>query len=712
MEEDIKQLNQTQLEISQEILRVKLAASKVEAYLLNQKDVPSLNTSLEDVLNANNRFFGIYQEERLAALVEVEDSLDDEAVLVSLVVDPQDFRKGYGSSLVRYVSTLYAERTVAINVIRENLPVIRLLQKLGFITKRAWITPDSGQMIRFERKPADKPRPQIQPEEIDKKKENNVERSGAISLLDRIPQMIKSQQWILLAAFGLGIVFDLLFFKRPFGLNFAIFCGLSLVVGVVVLSRYKIRPHNRQWWLLFPTGFFLFSTVFRAEPLTKGLSIVFALLGMGLFAIYYNNGCWVFQKFWGYLINLLKLVVNTIFFPIPFFASFVSEISSQSTRKIFKKLGSVLLGIIIALPLVLVLAGLLGSADYVFHERIQEFIRSLGDLNLMDSVFQMLLILFAAYLILGTFLSAASTVSDQENQFAKKSGFKKFIGFTETTIVMGSVLLLFILFVVVQFQYFFGGQVNIGIEYSYSSYARRGFDELISVAFISLVLIVGLGAISKRENKFQRWFFSFMSLAIVAFVEVILVSAFHRLTLAIDWHGYSRLRLYPRIFIVWLGIILLVVVLLEIFRKQQFIFHSFLAASIGFAVSLSMFNVDAAIVTTNVHRAVNGKHFNVPHLSGLSTDAVPVMVNYFQDEDLPLEIREGIGAALICFIYDDVYQEVETLDWRSYDYSQQQAYLAINQVQKTLESYHVNSGGCRVIVDTPSGEQVKCERGY
>jgi len=72
---------------------------------------------------------------------------------------------------------------------------------------------------------------------------------------------------------------------------------------------------------------------------------------------------------------------------------------------------------------------------------------------------------------------------------AKTAVIKRFLGFTETAIVLGSVAGLFLAFVIIQFQYFFGGQANLGVEgFTRSEYARRGFNEMVTVGFLSLLL--------------------------------------------------------------------------------------------------------------------------------------------------------------------------------------------------------------------------------
>ena len=99
------------------------------------------------------------------------------------------------------------------------------------------------------------------------------------------------------------------------------------------------------------------------------------------------------------------------------------------------------------------------------------------------------------------------------NYGSEKPLVPQFLGFTEAAVVLGAVVALFAAFVVIQFQYFFGGQTNIGMQgYTYSEYARRGFGELVAVAFCSLLLFLGLSAIVKRQNPAQRWGFSGLGL--------------------------------------------------------------------------------------------------------------------------------------------------------------------------------------------------------
>jgi hypothetical protein len=282
-----------------------------------------------------------------------------------------------------------------------------------------------------------------------------------------------------------------------------------------------------------------------------------------------------------------------------------------------------------------------------------------------------------------------------------------FLGFTEAAVVLGAVVLLFALFALVQFQYFFGGQTNIGVQgYTYADYARRGFGELVAVAFISLLLFLGLSAVTRRTNQAQRWAFSGLGLGMVALVGVMLFSAFQRLVLYEGAYGFSRLRAYTHIFMIWLGLLLAAVVVLDILRKERAFALAALLASLGFAITLTLLNVDGFIVRQNVARAAAGGSLDVPYLASLSSDSLPVLVHEFQDQSLPGLTRDAVGAALVC--HEQLSSARQDRSWRSFTLSVWQADQALQKVQVQLDRYQIVDGDWPVKILTPGSIYYEC----
>jgi hypothetical protein len=373
----------------------------------------------------------------------------------------------------------------------------------------------------------------------------------------------------------------------------------------------------------------------------------------------------------------------------------------------------VLRGLLIALPIVAIFAGLLSSADMVFADRLDEFIQLFRLEKLPEYIFRGVYILVGAYALAGAILHAGQKSRDEQLIGMEKPLLPPFLGFTEATIVLGAVNLLFLLFVIIQFQYFFGGQANIGVEgYTYAEYARKGFGELVAVAVFSTLMFLGLSAVVKRQNQAQRWIFSALGVLLVVLVGVMLVSAYQRLVLYETAYGFTRLRTYTHVFMIWLGALLAVVVVLDLVRKERAIALSMALAALGFGASLTLLNVDGFIVRQNLNRAVQGEELDVAHLASLSQDSIPLLVHSLQDESLPADIRDKAGAALACSRNERVSGRVDD-GWRSFTLSKLWADRALERVLSLLNGYtFIDKDDWRLQVETPMGETYDCWMGY
>ncbi len=515
---------------------------------------------------------------------------------------------------------------------------------------------------------------------------------------------VKRPGLLLFLALALGWLFDFLFWKQAVGVNFSIFLALCMAGGLYWLIACGLLPSKKSLFLIVPFLFFGVVSFSRREPLTAFLAFTFTVLSGGLFATSYLGGRWIRYGLLEYFHKSILLAVDILIRPIQFIIQARKDQASAALGKNSPVWG-LLRGLVIALPIVMCFGSLLASADVVFDQKLDNFFEDIG-----ENVRRLVLILTCAYFVVGLFLHSAARSADKKLIGEKKPLIEPFLGFTESAVVLGSVSLLFLLFVIVQFQYFFGGETNIGVAgYTYSQYARRGFNELITVAFFSLVMILGLNALAKRETEFQRKTYSVLSVVLVALVMIILTSSYQRIDLGINWHGYSRLRLYPKIFLIWLGLLFITVVILEIVRRQQFFAFAALMASFGFAASLFFFNIDNAIIQRNVYRSWHGKNLNVPHLSSLSDDAIPALANEFLYGKMPTSARQGVGAILACFRYYAVSPHITTHDWRSFNWSSWQAKRSLEIVRPYLAGYVIRYNQWPVQVRTPNGDIYECE---
>ena len=508
---------------------------------------------------------------------------------------------------------------------------------------------------------------------------------------------------------GLAWAFDFLFWMKGPGINFAIYVTLCLAAGYLLLRADGHRPERKILLLLPLVAVFAAMTFIRQEPLTIFLSVAMTLFLMGLAAISYLGGRWPFYSLLDYLKGFLGLLGSMIARPLGFAAEVRKEQAGDGERGA-SQVWPVLRGILIALPIVATFAALLGSADLVFGQRLENFIELFNLENLPEYIFRLVYILIGAYALAGVYLHATTQSRDENLIGEGKPVVPSFLGFTESAIVLGSVAALFTAFVFIQFQYFFGGQENIQIDgYTYSEYARRGFGELVTVAFFSLLLILSANAVTRRNTRIQRWMFSGIGIVIVVLVLVMLVSAFQRLLLYETAYGFSRLRTYTHIFMPWLALLLVVVVILEIVRRERAFALAAVLASLGFVLNLGLMNVDGFIVRENVDRAVQGEEFDVAYLASLSSDAVPALASAYQTQPLTASVKEGVGAALTC--YDAEYQQnSDLLPWQAFHLSHAKATRILNSMESDLEEYRIDDDDddWNYLVTTPSGDEYNC----
>lgn len=512
----------------------------------------------------------------------------------------------------------------------------------------------------------------------------------------------------------LGWAFDFLFWNKPAGVNFFIYVSLCLITGIFLLKADGLRLAPRSSLLLLPIVFLSAMTFFRQEPMTVFLSISMTIFLMGVFTITYLGGQWTRFGLIDYLFGYFSLLGSMLARPLGFAAEVKREQPSLSEKRT-STVWPVLRGVVIALPVIAIFASLLSSADPIFAERFKKFTDIFQIDNLPEYIFRLVYILIFAYAIAGVFLHVAQKSSEP---FEEKPRFAPFLGFTESAIVLGSVVILFAVFVTIQFQYFFGGQANINIEgYTFAEYARKGFGELVAVAFFSLLLLLGLGAITRRETEPQRRTFSGLGVGLVGLVLVMLVSAFQRLMLYETAYGFSRLRAYTHVFMIWLALLLVVVVVLEIMRRERAAGLAMVLAALGFVISLTLLNVDAFIVKQNVQRELQvvadksltqGRvDLDAQYFLDLSDDAVPALANAFQNKSLPVAVREKVGAALFCKRYDRELNERD-LAWQSFHFSRFAADRIFADLKNGLDTYKVTDPDWPVEINTPSGEVFTC----
>ncbi|MBI4120225.1 MAG: DUF4173 domain-containing protein, partial [Parcubacteria group bacterium] len=340
----------------------------------------------------------------------------------------------------------------------------------------------------------------------------------------------------------------------------------------------------------------------------------------------------------------------------------------------------VIRGVATAIPVLVIFLLLFSSADLIFQKYVSDLITI--DIE-PETVFRYIQILFATLVYIGAY---SYIFRKTENQIAARQNNKTYsLGHIESSILLGSVNVLFFVFILVQLAYLFGGETNISAQgFTYAEYARRGFFELIAVAIISLLLLLTAEKYIAKKETGHVLGFKILSGALVVQVILIMASALTRLSLYEEAYGFTTLRLYSHGFIFLLAVTfcLLLYKIYKDKRENAFAFRVFISIALFLAV-MNFLNPDAFVARRNIERfAVTGK-LDVYYLSRLSEDAIPdtVRVLSISNEDL----RKSFARELYWRAQDSGSPYFSK--WQSLNISRMRAEKILNSKIRELEQH-------------------------
>ena len=330
----------------------------------------------------------------------------------------------------------------------------------------------------------------------------------------------------------------------------------------------------------------------------------------------YDDKKWDLTKYLSTIINVVCTSIIFIFRPFSDFYIYKKEKKENAEEITTNGKGKyVLIGIVIALPLLLVILLLLGSADAVFGNFLSNIVFFNFDFgyNFWRIIFLFLFAFFASYSI----MSRISYHNIKED-IPDKRTMEPVIGITFT----GIISLVYLIFCMIQILYLFGGWGTLPAGYTYAAYAREGFFQLVFVCLINLALIL---ICMKRfqDNPVLKGILTFISVC----TYIMVASSAYRMLLYIQAYYLTFLR----VFVLWalFVIFLLITGALIMIYKKEFPFAKYfvIVVTICYLIFsfahpdywIACYNLDHSMSETGV---VYDDYYYLRHLSD---DAAPAI---------------------------------------------------------------------------------------
>ncbi|NNE97980.1 MAG: DUF4173 domain-containing protein [Pyrinomonadaceae bacterium] len=518
---------------------------------------------------------------------------------------------------------------------------------------------------------------------------------------------------ILQTAILLGITGDMLLRATPWGLNVFLWVSL-LVAAMVAITFRRRREHWTPQTMALHGGLVFFSLmyVWRDSLELQILDFLAIITILGLLILPSLNMKIHIAGVFHYMAALCWSGISLAFAPFLLLVEDIKWKTIPSTG-FSKHLVSVLKGLAIAAPILLVFGALFMAADAVF----QGIIEKTFNINLEVITTHVVVISIITWMVAGYLRSSmfklspissgpaadakSAAMKDQvpsvtmhvsedpagNDEKAKKeeaevkkektSTWQDFnnsflpgfftLGAVETAIVLGLINLLFLSFVIIQIPYLFGGIeiVQSTPDFKLAEYARRGFGELVLVAALVLPILLGAHWLLRKDNPMNERLYRILAAIQIGLLFVIMISAAQRMLLYTGNMGYGLTaeRLYPMVFMIWLAMVF-TWFLMTVLRgmRSQFAWGA-LWSGLFLLGTLHVLNPDDFIVRTNIRLMQEGRAFDGYANTRLSDDSVPVL----------LDSMELMSANQRCTVKRKLSRRLaeshQEMDFRSWNYS-------------------------------------------
>lgn len=417
-----------------------------------------------------------------------------------------------------------------------------------------------------------------------------------------------------LVLLAMAIAFDVAMHGRVDGVGSAVFVSVA-VLGLLASGRVPSHAAKALTVAAIPFGLLL---AVRASIWLVPLDLLAATTLLVLGVSYAAGGRLRELSATGLGVRTGRALLSLIGAPAFALGAVMAWVPARSADR-RARLVSIGRGVGVAIPVVVVLGLLLASADAVFASAF----------HLPFDVGEA-----AAHLVLvgvGVMVASWLLVDASADPLGEIEVPARFLGPTESGIVLGAVGLLYAGFAAAQVIAARGGAAHVidTAGLTYASYAREGFFQLLAVAGLTLALLLGLRAATKDTTRRARLTLVVLGEAVVALTLVIVAVAIVRLGLYEQAFGLTMLRLVCTAVAWWLGAVFLLVGLAYagVGRNRRWIFATIAASAAVLVLVLNVMDPESVVVRHNVERAAVTGRFDTAYLGELSDDAVPALVD-------------------------------------------------------------------------------------
>lgn len=152
----IKILDNKDIELAEQIVKLQKASYIVEAELIGFMGIPPLSELPEDIINSKETYYGYFVEQDLAGIISYtieKDVLD----ICKVAVHPNFFKRGIATELIKLVEQAADIDRIIVSTGLKNSPAVKLYTSLGFVETDVCEVEPGVFIMNFEKQLRNKP---------------------------------------------------------------------------------------------------------------------------------------------------------------------------------------------------------------------------------------------------------------------------------------------------------------------------------------------------------------------------------------------------------------------------------------------------------------------------------------------------------------------------------------------------------------------------
>ena len=476
---------------------------------------------------------------------------------------------------------------------------------------------------------------------------NNDEMNHDRLILEVVPMGKKQKRKLLIYLLVSAVSFSYLVLPDKAGISVPIF----IVIQFICL--YFVAPKNKPLFMFIPIFILAFNSFISANGIWYVSNFAVTIVLYSVMALWMVDGFHIKDTSVWFAIKALTNTFEPIrYFPTPVKWCAEANIEHSETAK------RIMTGIAISIPCLIFLLFMLSSADQIFSNRVAELFNNIQTLISVNIFIKIVFGIATGFYLFGLIYSVYQPKEEKSFNIKPKNG-----DMIVLNILLISILVIYTIFVAIQFQYLFADGNNLPYGLTYTYYARRGFFELLFLTMFNILLILVIVWLIKLQKG--KWVTLTKTLCcyLCVVTVILLISSFYRMWLYNADDGLTRLRFLVFGFLMFEAIGL-AFTFFYIIKPKFNIVAVYLVIALTYYLVLNIVPMDRIIAKDQIDRYFISGGGGINYTLTLSADAATEIGRLLESSEI--HIRE---AALYYFKSNSQYYNDYAPRWQRWNLS-------------------------------------------